>query len=116
MQRKEFTKLRISAHQLQIELGRYTVPRKTPLCDRICRYCNMKELDNERHFVMTCPLNSTERQSLFSTLEIFTPFFTLQLDEQFIFLMSYNGGDMEILQHVLNFVNACVENRKNFEL
>ena len=28
--RKEFTKLRISAHQLQIEMGRYSKPRKTP--------------------------------------------------------------------------------------
>ena len=34
-----FTKLRISAHDLLIEMGRYTKPKKTPVENRLCRFC-----------------------------------------------------------------------------
>ena len=39
--RREFTKLRISAHTLQIELGRYSVP-KVPADKRFCKICESK--------------------------------------------------------------------------
>ncbi len=44
-----FTKLRISAHDLLIEHGRYRQP-KLPVENRLCTSCKAIEV----HFVMTC--------------------------------------------------------------
>lgn len=108
--RRELTKLRISAHRLNIELGRYTRP-KTPVENRKCDYCK-HSVESEIHFVMECPLFKTERETLFQELEAFTVFPTLTPAEQFVFIMSYHNGDTEVLKHVLKFVNSAVEKRK----
>ena len=40
--RKKFTKLRISAHNLYIEVGRHKRPKKTPEQERLCDMCKKK--------------------------------------------------------------------------
>ena len=45
------TRLRTSSHTLEIERGRYTIP-KTPVCDRLCRTCNVTEDDIQ--FLLNC--------------------------------------------------------------
>jgi hypothetical protein len=111
--RQEFAKLRISAHQLRVELGRYTVPRKTPFENRICEICN-REVEDEKHFVMSCQLYKDDRQILFDQLCTFTTFVTLSSDEKFAFIMSYNNGDSEVLRHVIDFINKSVTKRKTY--
>ena len=110
--RREFTKLRISAHRLRIELGRYTRP-KTLVEDRKCELCK-SDIENEMHFVLDCSLYKTEREALFKELEAFTVFKSLNPVEQFQFVMSYNDGDTEVLKYVLNYVNQAMEKRRNF--
>jgi hypothetical protein len=78
--RQEFTKLRISAHSLRIEIGRYTVPRKTPVENRTCQLCNSNCIEDERHFVLNCPFFNTEREVLFTALDLFTDFQSLDAD------------------------------------
>ena len=51
--RKKLTKLRISAHSLAIETGRYTNP-KTPKTERFCKFCKDK-IEDEHHFLFICP-------------------------------------------------------------
>ena len=41
--RSILTRFRISAHNLEIETGRYTSP-KTPLENRLCMHCKLKEI------------------------------------------------------------------------
>ena len=110
MTRKEFTKLRISAHQLQIELGRYTVPRMTPVEERVCKTCGV--LEDERHFILTCPVYSDARIELFDSLQSFTTLQSLNTEDRFAFIMSYGWGDTEVLTHVINFVNKAEAIRK----
>lgn len=50
--RKALSRLRCSAHNLEIEEGRY---RNVDRQDRICKQCNMKVLENEYHFTLVCP-------------------------------------------------------------
>ena len=51
--RAYITKFRISAHELNIEKGRYVnIPRE----NRKCNCCNMNVLENEYHFLLCCPL------------------------------------------------------------
>ena len=62
--RRNITKLRISAHPLEIEKGRYTIDRTTgtsiPLDNRVCRYCKIilqiNRLEDENHALFDCPL------------------------------------------------------------
>ena len=110
--RREFTKLRISAHRLNIELGRYTRP-KTPVENRKCDFCKLS-VEDESHFVLDCPLVKTEREILFQQLEQFTNFTSLSHLEKFVYIMSYNDGDTEILNLVVKFINTAVEKRNKF--
>jgi hypothetical protein len=50
--RKAITKLRLSAHKLQIECGRY---QGTDRADRKCEHCDSNDIEDEFHFVLTCP-------------------------------------------------------------
>ena len=49
--RSALTKLRASSHTLEIERGRYTVP-KTPTSERLCSVC--QEVEGEIHFLIWC--------------------------------------------------------------
>ena len=52
--RTAITRLRTSSHTLEIERGRYTIPR-TPAADRLCCVC--KVVEDEEHFLVS--LNDT---------------------------------------------------------
>ena len=39
-QRKVLSQFRISAHRLEIEVGRYTIPNKTPVSSRTFKQCD----------------------------------------------------------------------------
>ena len=57
-------KLRLSAHNLQIETGRFS-KKKIPRDERFCLYCKSQNnftVENEIHFVLACPLYNEERQ------------------------------------------------------
>ncbi len=49
--RSDMCKFRISARKVRVELGRYSKP-KLNLEDRICRFCNSNEIEEEFHFIM----------------------------------------------------------------
>ena len=50
-----------------IETGRYATP-KIPPGNRLCQVCDLKEVEDEFHFVMRCKLLEQPRQKLFSDL------------------------------------------------
>ena len=52
--RKKLTKLRISAHSLQIEKGIYHKPQKIPIEERFCLDCTAGDVEDEMHFLMKC--------------------------------------------------------------
>lgn len=54
------TKLRVSSHRLEIEVGRWARPNRTPINERKCRNCN--KLEDEFHFLLECPLYSDLRK------------------------------------------------------
>ena len=59
------SKLRISAHKLAIEGGRYL---NIPKHERICTVCYSSEVEDEEHFLLTCRLYKPLRQVLCSKL------------------------------------------------
>jgi superfamily II helicase len=63
--RKSICKLRISAHRLFIETGRYTNISKN---ERICKNCTNQEIEHETHFLTRCPKLSGESDDLFNSI------------------------------------------------
>ena len=59
--RTEISRLRTSSDMLEIEWGRHTRPI-TPLHRRLYPSCN--EIEDERHFVLDCPIYRDERVNL----------------------------------------------------
>ena len=68
-QRAALTRLRVSAHRLQIEVGRYTTP-PTPLNSRFCKYCltEPRSVDSEFHFLFECNTFKLKRQCFLGRL------------------------------------------------
>lgn len=55
------TKLRVSSHRLEIEVGRWSRPNRTPIGERKCFYCN--KLEDEFHFLLECYLYKDLRKT-----------------------------------------------------
>jgi hypothetical protein len=61
--------LRISAHNLRIEVGRYGANR-VQRCDRVCQLYETGDIEDEYHFVCRCPAFVNERS--FITKHVYT--------------------------------------------
>lgn len=103
--RRMITKLRISAHKLEIEMGRYqskSVRRKEPK-ERLCKQCDLKEMEDEKHLVMSCPKYSNIRNESFHSLDkIFPGFSQMCENEKFVFLMCCE--DFELFSKLVSMI------------
>lgn len=64
--RSTLTKIRVSAHRLEIEAGRYKqLDRK----DRLCRICDENQVEDESHFLVGCTALEVERSQLLALLD-----------------------------------------------
>jgi hypothetical protein len=111
--RKEFTKLRISAHRLRIETDRYCRPKILAEL-RTCKLCESGEVEDEQHFICRCKCFDNDRAILYHELSQFSIFDSLDEHEKFVFIMSYGNGDTSILKHVIKFINLVTEKRQSY--
>ena len=66
--RKNISRIRLSAHPLKVEKGRYqNIPKK----ERVCTHCNV--IEDEYHFILTCPLYSDLRNKFIKKYYWFKP-------------------------------------------
>ena len=81
------SRLRLSNHPLMIEKGRHMRP-KIERNNRTCFHCKDK-IENESHFLTSCPLYRLERELLYKTCqENSLNFVNLGDQEKFVFIMS----------------------------
>ena len=66
--RELITKLRVGTNMLRVETGRW---KHLQICDRICELCGL-EVEDEKHFLLTCPAYDTERKKMFDKIAIIT--------------------------------------------
>ena len=66
MLRQAMTRLRISNHTLLIESGRHTHPPTTPE-ERLSTLCNLKDVEDEPHFLITSPRFLHLRHNMLAT-------------------------------------------------
>ena len=56
--RKFLSKIRLSSHNLNIEEGRY---RNEARPQRVCNLCDKRDIEDEFHFIIVCPIYSNIR-------------------------------------------------------
>ena len=106
-QRSAISKIRLSAHPLEIEKGRYT---KTPVFERICKYCSSNAVEDESHFISSCPRNDDKRSTLFTeAAKIFSYFPSITDEERTILLLK--SKNPQIIDEVGKFVFHCLQRR-----
>ena len=82
--RKMLTRLRISAHDLNIERGRY---KGLEVNERKCLYCN--EIEDEKHFLFVCTGYKSERQPFIEEMyKINDNLKMLDTDNLFVFMLT----------------------------
>ena len=104
--RRNFTKLRISAHHLEIETGRYTNP-STPRSERKCKSCSLNVIGDEKHFLLVCPKFKDDRELMFQNLSEILTINNKSDFQTFYTLMNYYNGDIEVAKIVAKFVDVC---------
>ena len=90
--RKQFTRFRISNHNLMIECGRY---KNITQEERLCEICSTGEIESEQHFLFSCKAYDHLRNKLELDLNQ-----TISVD----LMMSTN---VEIILQISKFIHSC---------
>ena len=107
-----FSRFRAGSHTLEIERGRYSNPR-TPVENRLCTMC--QEIEDEKHFLISCKLYHCERINLFSKINKLVPHFRLSSDvEKFVFLLS--NRNEQLLTWTAKFIHDSMHQRAVYHL
>ena len=96
-------RLRMSSHDLRIERGRYDRPI-TPSHKRICRRCNTGDVDNEKHFIVSCTHFNLERESLLSVCKENILDFNA-INNTFLIIMS--SREELVIKALSSFIYSC---------
>ena len=103
--RQLISKLRVSDHNLEVEMGRY---KNVPRDQRLCKLCN--KIDDEYHFLLYCKLNSTLRDCLFLKINNLNPDFTNY--QPLLKLKQLLNPKSELLTEIGDFIKQSLELRK----
>lgn len=106
--RRQFTKLRLSCHSLRVETGRHCHP-KIPAEQRYCDICKSKTVEDEFHFIMSCPVYNNERTEFLNKLCSMSTIDTLSEFDKFLFIMG--NSDDDINNEIFNYVNLIYDKR-----
>ena len=102
--RRQFSKFRLSNHNLMIESGRH---QKLAKIHRFCPFCP-GVIEDEKHFLISCPKYSDLRTSLFQICKNLRQNFPYYSEEEnFLFMMTCEG----IIIDVAKFVEQAMEIR-----
>lgn len=108
-------KLRLSSHNLQIEAGRFH-KNKTPRDERFCLYCktaNVFEVEDEIHFVLSCPLFAEERKKVLEKIYRRYPN-TALLNNKNMFVWLMCQEDCETTKLLGNFCKKSFNKRTKY--
>ncbi len=104
--RSNICRLRISCHKLLIETGRHM---KLKPEDRICKHCNLNEVEDEVHFLTKCKLYTNERKNFLDKIKAIFQIEHLNSQELFSFII--NNHDKNVIQALGYFITQCFKKR-----
>ena len=93
---------RISSHSLAIERGRY---KNIPANERICKSCQLGNVEDEKHFFIHCPAYTNFRKELINKVKIQINHFN-QITENNISII-FNSKSLIILKAIAEYIKAC---------
>ena len=106
---KELTKIKINAHDLLIERGRYFRPR-IPREQRICVQCS--QMEDEEHIFLFCRNYTNLRITLFNKLNLKIPVLKLNTNECFkLFYELMNPSSAVDTKLIYKFIHEALELR-----
>ena len=105
--RSAYTQIRISSHRLNIEALRGKVKDPT---DRLCNMCNLKVMEDEIHFMATCPKYKTPRDNLLLAVKNVPNIQQLNDENKTIWLLT--NEDKNICKRVGKYINECLKIRR----
>ena len=105
--RRLISKLRTSAHRLEIEVGRYKKPQSetVPVKDRLCKQCSQMQIEDEKHALLECPAYAVHRDTLFTALYDIAPTLS-DLTKDTIFSLLMQCRDYEITNLFVQMLHA----------
>ena len=111
-ERSIIAKFRSCNLPLAIETGRFTRP-KTPLTDRICKYCSANEIEDETHFLIKCEFFDDIRYPLLQSAAAENQYFHDYTEEQMlIYLMSAEN----LQRKIASCLQKMMSRRRSFSL
>ena len=84
-QRSYLAQIRMGILPLNVETGRYL---RKPLNERLCLLCTEREIEDEYHFLCSCPSYKTESDKICNYIPNFK---NLSPDDQFVLLMRFDS-------------------------
>ena len=102
--RSNLARFRTSSHKLRIEYGRYTIP-KTPIAERLCTQCSLNAVEDEGHFLMTCPKYVSQRAQITKHLNSNKNIVSQTYMSKFNWLLS--NEDPVICKDIACFITVC---------
>ena len=110
-QRKQFTKFRISNHQLAIETGRYQRNR-IEVNQRICIFCDRNETETEEHLLYNCPFYDNLRNEFFQRIDTSIPVNDIEISTCTKEIMNFENQNV---YYVSKFIYKCFQLRQNID-
>ena len=98
--RKCLTSLRISAHRLRIERGRYVGEKPE---ERLCLTCN--SIENEVHFLCKCQKYKYQREMMYDNIRDIINISENDPDNTFLNLMT--SGDKQVMNTIGKYILEC---------
>ena len=110
--RRSIAQIRLSAHKLNIESGRYNGRNQyVPPADRTCRNCALNDMEDELHFVLKCTAYDHLRADLLKQFEVGNPHFSsYNIHQKFIWIMS--NENLDNLKSLGKYISAALKVRK----
>ena len=103
-QRSLFAQFRGGVLPLLVEIGRF---RKIPLEERLCKLCDMGQVEDEFHFFCICTNYSDLREALYiKAARVFPAFSELDELEKCVYLLN------NLQRHVIIYLNDAVYRRR----
>ena len=102
--RRTLSQYRLSNHKLQIERGRY---ENIPQDERIYRFCNSGEVENEYHFALTCQKYEDLRINSDNILKKYFYFKNTWEGKQKLFQHAMSSDDPVLIYLLAKFIFLC---------
>ena len=100
----EIARLRTSTHKLVIETGRYQRP-VVPSNERLCKVCNIWQVEDEVHFITQCTAYTKHREVLLSEMNLTN--YNKSPEEIFIKIMK-TSKDTDLMA-LGRYILACLQ-------